>query len=84
MKWAFKIPKKRENVEVQDSSKDRATSRKFPVSIRYISGISEQPPKGVKIPESLHTTHLSTLLGSCWSVPRIRPRKKETMWGGVQ
>ena len=28
--------------EVEDPSKDRATARKFPVSILYISGILEQ------------------------------------------
>ena len=39
-KWAFEIPPKREKVE--DPFKDRATAWKFPVSIPYISGISEQ------------------------------------------
>ena len=39
MKWAFKIPKKRERVE--DPSKDKANARKFPVSIPYISGVCE-------------------------------------------
>ena len=40
MQWAFEIPKKKEKAE--DPSKDRAFARKFPASIPYILGISEQ------------------------------------------
>ena len=40
MKWVFDIPKKKEKAE--DPSKDRAIARKFPVSIPYISEVSEK------------------------------------------
>ena len=42
-KWAFKIPKKSGKVEVP--SKPMAATRKFPVSIPHISGVSSPKDK---------------------------------------
>ena len=65
--------------KAEDPSKDSATARKFPVSIPYILGISEQLQRvlGSDPIEFPHTTNISTLLVSLKDKTR---KEKQCGW----